>query len=151
MVQVSQERNDEAAVEFWRYVLSILHKFQHDGMSDEEDAYQDVTTGGVTIKEQVKEVMILGFRNPYFRPLFEMVDQIKGLESMVFRDAGKAPMRRVRSSRISHRDPPKNLPKNFLNPKYVQALAPFRQELLKLKAEFELRPFNAAYIQQIEE
>lgn len=142
-MRVSRERNERSSEEFWSYVLRILNILKHDGMSDEEDTEQVVRRGEVQGVETVKAVLVLKFRNPYFRGLFELVDKTKGLESMVFNRAGKMPMKRIRVNAMSaHRQPPEGLPRNFLDDVFLASLLPHEEAALRLKQDFELRQFD---------
>ena len=142
MIQVSRERKDTEAQDFWQYVLQILQKLKHGGMSDEEDATQVVTRGEVTGTEPIKRVLDLEFRNPYFRGLFEAVDKTKASENMVFNRGGKQAMKRIRVDTVSVRQPPKGLPRNFLSDKFLQTLLPHEEAALRLKKDFVFRHFE---------
>ncbi len=142
MIKVCRERNDVDGQNFWEYVLQILHEFKHHGMSDEEDAEELVTRGGMAGIEATRRVLVLKFRNPYFRRLFELVDKTKGLETMIFNGSGKVPMKRIRIDATSNRQPPKGLPRNFLSDEFLETMLPHEKEALCLKGDFELRHFD---------
>ena len=139
MIRVSRERNDPPATDFWQYILQILQHLQHDGMSDEEDANQLVTRGEFSGIEPIKQVLVLRFRNPYFRKLFEMIDQTKAFEKLVFTQTGRQALKRVRVGTASTREPPKGLPRNFLDENYLAGLLPYQVDALWCTKDSTLR------------
>ncbi|KAJ3728478.1 hypothetical protein C8R42DRAFT_572095 [Lentinula raphanica] len=142
MVKASRQRKDSNALKFWTYGLNCLHKLKHEGMSDEEDATVTHIANGVETREQVRHVLAPDFRHPVLRPYLELVDQTRGLEAMIFKQTGRARMRRIRVDKISHRPPPKRLPASFFRDGFLDSLMEHEKDDLRIsKRDFVLYSF----------
>ncbi len=133
MLVVARTTGDEDMVEFWEYVCDALNILKHDGMSDEEDGTEKITTeDGVKTSRDVRLVSILWFRHESFRTLFELVDQTKGLEEMIFNQAGRASIPRKRVAIVNNRSPPPGLIVAVFRPGYLGQLAEHEVDELRL-------------------
>lgn len=141
MVEFAQNTGNPELEEYWAYGLKSLDILQHHGMSEEEDAEEDITTaGGVDTKRIVRIVKVLGFRHELFRKLFVTIDGTPGLEDLIFRQSGRPRIPRKRVDTIDYRSPPKGLPESVFCQEYLNNLSPYQKEDLEFSAEnFEIR------------
>ncbi|KAK7434696.1 hypothetical protein VKT23_020060 [Stygiomarasmius scandens] len=144
MTQALRERGDNEGEQMWLYCLNCLRRLEHDGMSDEEEAFETVVIDGKQSRMQVRKVMRLPWRHQSFRRLFEMIDQTREVEASIFSHQGRPPMKRIRVNEVltQPRSPPKHLPPSFFDAQYLQELAkfPYQIEALRLsKTDFPLR------------
>lgn len=83
-------------------------------MSDEETEYQ----GG----ERVRVVKSLKFRNHAFDDLWRYVDEVPTIMKDLFEQSGAKHLRRVFSDEVTDRSPPRNLPRTFFRPEYLERM-----------------------------
>ncbi|KAJ3759351.1 hypothetical protein EV360DRAFT_42090 [Lentinula raphanica] len=149
MVNAARQRKDKNALKFWTYGLNCLYKLKHEGMSEEEDATVTHIVNGVETHEQVRHVLAPDFRHPVLRPYWQLVDQTRGLEDMIFKQTGRARMRRIRVDKVSNLPPPKHLPASFFRDGYLDSLMEHEKDDLRLsKREFVLYSFPGYNPQQ---
>ncbi|KAJ3717718.1 hypothetical protein C8R42DRAFT_586815, partial [Lentinula raphanica] len=142
MVRASRQRKDSNALKFWTYGLNCLHKLGHGGMSEEEDAMVTHLVNGVETHEQVRHVLAPDFRHPVFRSYWQLVDQTRGLEDMIFKQTGRTRMRRIRVNKISYQPPPTHLPASFFRDGYLDSLMEHERDDLHIsKRPFALYSF----------
>ncbi|KAJ3753864.1 hypothetical protein FB446DRAFT_607317, partial [Lentinula raphanica] len=132
MVRHCRERNDHAGLTFWRYVLQVLDALGHDGMSDEEGTEIDVNNQGFVRKHPAKKILVLYWRHPWFRDLFQRVDSAPAVEKLIFRRSRSSRMPRIAVSQQSQRPPPKGLPVTFFRPQYLESLLAVDKEDLQI-------------------
>ncbi|KAJ3746808.1 hypothetical protein DFH05DRAFT_1523446 [Lentinula detonsa] len=124
MVTFSKQSGDQDLEEFWSYCLQALDVLRHDGMSDEEDAKENIVTGGLETTRKVRLVKTLHWRHESFKPLFEHIDKAKDVEELIF----------------TQRDPPVGLPRSIFRQGYLETLSPYEMEDLQLAAgDFPIR------------
>lgn len=99
-------------------------------MSDEEDGEMEDGT-------KVKMVMLLIWRNPLLRILFEQVDLAPTLEERLWRQAGKTKIKRIRveDQPAITRPIPTNLPRSFFTPGLLEAMQDYQLEALVLSSD----------------
>ncbi|KAJ8081332.1 hypothetical protein PM082_007167 [Marasmius tenuissimus] len=133
MVQVSQEREDNDALEFWSWVLQATHRLGKDGMSDEETEESEITQpNGRQLKQRVREVMVLSWRHPHFRDLYTRVDELTDFEKLVFSEQGRARLPQMRVAKVVTRAPPPRLYRSFYREGYLEELQDYEVAELKL-------------------
>jgi hypothetical protein len=141
MVEFAQNTQNPELEEYWAYALQSLHILQHDGMSEEEDAEENITTeDGVATKRSVRIVKILWFRHESFRKLFAIIDATRGLEDLIFRQSGRPRIPRKRVDDVDYRLPPKGLPESIFRQEYLNGLSEYQKDELEFSTEaFEIR------------
>ncbi|KAJ4496404.1 hypothetical protein C8J55DRAFT_413542, partial [Lentinula edodes] len=132
MITICRRRRDEAGVAFWSHTLDVTDILQDGGQSDEEDATVDVEIEGVMMKQDVKKVSRLYWRNPDVEDLYIVADRAPGVEAGIFHRAGAPRIPRIRTDKVSHREPPRGLPRCFFREEYLSALMPYELEELEL-------------------
>ncbi|KAJ3723623.1 hypothetical protein DFJ43DRAFT_990366 [Lentinula guzmanii] len=140
MVTFSRQSGDQDLEEFWSYCLQALDVLRHDGMSDEEDAKENIVTGGLETTRKVRLVKTLHWRHESFKPLFEHIDKAKDVEELIFTQVGRGRLPRKRVDVVSKRDPPVGLPRSIFRQGYLETLSPYEMEDLQLAAgDFPIR------------
>lgn len=114
MIQHSRHIGDESALTFWMAALRSLQHLQTDGMSDEETEDRG--------DEKVRLVKDLHFRNSGFTDLWQYVDDLPTSMKSLFAQSGVKRLRRVFSHELTNRLPPKNLPRTFYRPEYLELM-----------------------------
>ncbi|KAJ3854265.1 hypothetical protein EV368DRAFT_37198 [Lentinula lateritia] len=132
MIRICRSRRDEAGVAFWSHTLDVTDILQDAGQSDEEDATVDVEIEGVMMKQDVKMVSRLYWRKPDIEALYIIADKAPGVEAGIFHRAGAPRIPRIRTDKVSHREPPRGLPRCFFREEYLSALMPYELEELEL-------------------
>jgi hypothetical protein len=139
--KLAGDESAQEGIEFWQYVLAVLHEAGADVMSDEEDATVTEKIGNTPKGSLVKVVMCLPWRNTYFDALFQFIDNTTLEEQETF-GRPRPTFKRIRSKRFSTWPPPGQLPKSFYNPQWLSQRLPFEREQLKISEEaFELQEF----------
>ncbi|THU79656.1 hypothetical protein K435DRAFT_697323 [Dendrothele bispora CBS 962.96] len=144
MINIQRDQDDDMGVAFWSYVLNVLSRLTHQGMSDEEDEERPTSIGQLRVMEQVRVVQELDWRETSFSDLFAMVDRTRNLEVEFFPQTGKHAMKRLRSDpnrKVVKRMPPKGLPRSFFKPEYLKEKERFPHEIDSLrlsKKDFEI-------------
>lgn len=114
MIQHSRRIGDEAALAFWTATLRSLQFLRTDGMSDEETEDQG--------EEKVRLVKDLHFRDPAFTDLWQYVDNVPITMKSLFTQRGPKRLCRVFTDELTNRSPPKNLPRTFYRPEYLELM-----------------------------
>lgn len=136
MIEFAQNTGNAGLEEYWAYALSSLHILQHNGMSEEEDAEEDITTAdGVATKRIVRIVKDLYYRHESFRNLFVVIDGTPGVEDLIFRQSGRARIPRKRVDTVDYRFPPKGLPKSVFRQEYLDKLSVYQKDELEFSTE----------------
>ncbi|KAF9025491.1 hypothetical protein BDZ89DRAFT_953783 [Hymenopellis radicata] len=140
MIAVSRERGEQEAVTFWQYVLACLDKLGYEGMSDEEGGEEILYRRDGTAKSNpVKHVLLLYWRHPSFRSLFQRVDETHGIEDEIFKHQNRPKVPRIRVDVQSKRGPPKHLQVAFFRQEYLDSLYSHeREELFLSEKHFQL-------------
>ncbi|KAH7878360.1 hypothetical protein F5879DRAFT_810933 [Lentinula edodes] len=132
MKKTCRKRGDQAGLAFWSHALNLTEILGDHGQSDEEDATIEVEIEGVMMKQSVKKVSRLYWREPGIEECYKIVDCAPGVEAAIFHRAGAPRMQRIRTDKVSHRLPPAGLPRSVFRPEYLSALLPFEFAELKL-------------------
>ncbi|KAL0570289.1 hypothetical protein V5O48_011679 [Marasmius crinis-equi] len=135
LLQRGEQLGDEAAQKFWAYALKAVTTLGPDGMSDESDAEETRTTGKVVTKEKIRQVKVLGWRNPALVALLDEVDAAPLLERGTFNQAGRGRLRRVRVQDVVERVPPAGLYRSFFKDGYIKNLPRWEVKALEIKKE----------------
>ncbi|THU83956.1 hypothetical protein K435DRAFT_688528 [Dendrothele bispora CBS 962.96] len=146
MLSTFREREDQESIEFWSYVVDCLQRLKHTGMSDEEDDTAETDVGGLKVKRRVRLVQKLNWRHPSLRALFEIVDQTRQFEDLIFKQSGASPLPRIRVDTVVTRDPPEHLPRSFFEDDYIESMektSPWKLKALRMsKKQFKRYDFD---------
>ena len=145
MLLVSRNRRDNAAEEFWSYVLVVVDTLGHNGMSDEEEDDEEMedARGGSRILVRKIKILKSSWRHEYFEELFHYVDMTRLFEQHIFRAHGGKSVERERVDQVSERLPPKNIPRSFFREGYFDGKMDVEVDLLRLSPrDIPLRSFN---------
>ncbi|KAJ3744513.1 hypothetical protein F5050DRAFT_1561488 [Lentinula boryana] len=141
MVKICRERGDQEGVVFWSHALNVTEIIGDAGQSEEEDASIDVEIEGVMMKQNVKKVSRLYWREPGIETMYISVDSAPGVEEGLFQRAGAPRIQRIRTDKIDHRLPPPNLPRSVFREEYLTALMPYELDELKL-ADYTIEVYD---------
>lgn len=114
MIQHSRSTGNEPGIAFWTATLKSLQSLQVNGMSDEETESQG--------EEKVRVVKSLNFRNRAFDNLWRYVDEVPTTMKDLFEQNGAKRLRRVFSIEVTERLPPRDLPRTFFWPEYLERM-----------------------------
>ncbi|KAJ3754712.1 hypothetical protein EV360DRAFT_21979, partial [Lentinula raphanica] len=117
-----QDNGELDAEQYWLYVTDALRVLGDSGMSDEEDGEEDVVIDGHSSKQKVKLVKDLWFRHESFRTLFVTVDETPEAKSMIFTQAGRISMKRIRSGIVDYRTPSRGYPEGIFRTEFLNSL-----------------------------
>ncbi|KAJ3805670.1 hypothetical protein F5876DRAFT_51445, partial [Lentinula aff. lateritia] len=132
VIKECRKRGDQEGVVFWSHALLITETIKDAGQSEEEDGVIDVEIEGITMKQNVKKVSRLYWREPVIEELYKMVDSAPGMKTAIFHRAGAPRIPRIRTDKIDHRPPPLGLPQSVFRKEYLAALMPHELAELKL-------------------
>ncbi|KAJ3866968.1 hypothetical protein EV359DRAFT_35495 [Lentinula novae-zelandiae] len=141
MRETCQERGDQAGVVLWSHALNLTEVIGDAGQSDEEDATINVEIEGVTMKQNVKNVSRLYWREPGIKECYKIVDSAPGVEAAIFHRAGTPRMQRIRTYKLSHRAPPPSLPRSVFREEFLSTLMPYEVAELKL-ADYTIEMYD---------
>ncbi|KAJ3898166.1 hypothetical protein F5879DRAFT_812984, partial [Lentinula edodes] len=136
-----RKRGDQAGVAFWSHALLVTETIQDAGQSEEEDGTIDVEVEGVMMKQSVKKVSRLYWREPVIEDLYRIADSAPGVETAIFHRAGAPRIPRIRTDKIDHRPPPIGLPRSVFRKEYLSALMPHELAELKL-ADYDIEMYD---------
>ncbi|KAK7019361.1 hypothetical protein VNI00_018105 [Paramarasmius palmivorus] len=146
MCRNRRENKNAEEREFFEHILMLTEHLGHNGMSDEESADEEVQSSSSTFKERrhLKHVLIVPWRHPSIRQLYQGLDGIPGVENSIFRQTGRTTkLPRVRVEQKSKREPPKGLDRSVFNPTYLNKLKDYEEHALKItNGSFALREFQ---------
>jgi hypothetical protein len=146
MIRICEQYGNEEQAEFWRYTLRGLDILKHPGMSDEEDGTEEIIVDGVVTEREVRLVKDLWFRHESFRDVFQIVDDTRGTETMIFSQAGRTRIPRKRVEDLDMRQPPVGLPQSMFREEYLDELHDYEIDDLEFSTEEfhirESREFN---------
>ncbi|KAG7086299.1 hypothetical protein E1B28_002263 [Marasmius oreades] len=142
MIAISDGREDQKAVEFWKYVSDVTEVLGMDGMSDEEKDVEEVmgTMSGVTSQNDIVKVLKLPWRHSLINALYKSMDEIKKYEELVVRSTGS--MRRTCVDQISTRRTPIKLPLSVFADGFLVNMRDYERDKLKLSGHFVVRDFR---------
>ncbi|KAH7874286.1 uncharacterized protein C8R40DRAFT_1047792 [Lentinula edodes] len=141
MIKACRKRGDQPGVAFWSHALLVTETLKDAGQSEEEDGTVDLEVEGVMMKQNVKKVSRLYWREPNIENLYKIADSAPGVETSLFHRAGAARIPRIRTDKVDHRAPPIGLPRCFYREEYLSALMP--HDLLELKlADYNIEMYD---------
>lgn len=145
MYQACIERGDKDAADFWNYVLGVVKTLGAGGMSDEDDADEDINVQGVPTKRRIKRVLKPFWRHDAIAKIFVWLDAVRYMEPGIFAACGLAPLPRKRVPEECLRPPPPNLPETFFKPGFFDNMPDYQKASFRLSPnEFPLRAFDVA-------
>lgn len=131
--------NDYDGGRYYSHALEAFNYLGGGGMSEDEDATEEIQVAGRVKKKKYKKVRILYRRNPLMDRIIKRIDNIPnadGDDDHIF-DArlGGPRVERKRVGEINKRKLPLNLPASLYRPEYLQQLQPYQISALKLNPD----------------
>ncbi|KAJ3735337.1 hypothetical protein DFJ43DRAFT_991641 [Lentinula guzmanii] len=135
MAQKCRDRKDHDGERYYNHAVDIYNHLKAGGMSEEEDATEEIRVGNRVQRRRYKKIRILYRRNPIVATINERVDALPHDADNIFdaRGGGRR-LERKRVGEISGKPLPRDLPASLYRPEYLQTLQPYEIDALKLSS-----------------
>lgn len=127
----------KAELRMWQYILTLIELLNTDGMLDEEDS-----TKGLGEQVKFKNILVLCWHHPFIVKLFQMVDNVRGVEAEIFNIIDRPKLKRICGQKYSSHPPAKKLPLAVYNNEYISSLNCAVYDGLQIDEESEFKMFE---------
>lgn len=136
MARKCRDRKDYGGERYYSHAVDTYNYLQAGGMSEEEDATEEIKSGTRVKRMKYKKIKILHRRNPIVDSMNKRVDDLPhGGEDIFDARGGGRRLERRRVGEISEKSLPPNLPASLYRPEYLRDLQPYEIDALKLSSD----------------